>query len=93
MVLLEAMAMRRPVVATDIGGVREIVVDGETGLLVALDEPDALADAIVRLLEADAERERFGQAGRRRLEEHFSAEGMLDAYRRLYRCLAQAHAD
>ena len=92
MVLLEAMAMRRPVVATDIGGVREIVVDGETGLLVALDEPEALADAIVRLLGADAERERFGQAGRRRLEEHFSAEGMLAAYRRLYRNLALAHA-
>jgi glycosyltransferase involved in cell wall biosynthesis len=92
MVLLEAMAMRRPVVATDIGGVREIVVDGETGLLVALNEPDALADGIVRLLEADAERERFGQAGRQRLEEHFSAEGMLAAYRRLYRSLALARA-
>ena len=89
MVLLEAMAMRRPVVATDIGGVREIVINEETGFLVPLDEPRALADAILRLLEVDAERERFGEAGRRRVEERFSAEGMLDAYGRLYRNLAR----
>ncbi len=92
MVLLEAMAMRRPVVATDIGGVREIVVNEETGLLVARDDPEALANAIVRLLEADVERERFGQAGRRRVEEHFSAEAMLNAYGRLYRSLTPARA-
>jgi glycosyltransferase involved in cell wall biosynthesis len=90
MVLLEAMAMRRPVVATDIGGVREIVTNEETGLLVALDDPEALANAVLHLLGDDAERERFGEAGRRRVKECFSAEGMLDAYRRLYRNLARA---
>lgn len=89
MVLLEAMAMRCPVVATDIGGVREIVVHGETGLLVALDDPDALADAVLRLLAADAERTLMGQAGRRRVEQCFSSEGMLNAYARLYRELAR----
>jgi glycosyltransferase involved in cell wall biosynthesis len=92
MVLLEAMAMRRPVVATDIGGVREIVVNEETGLLVALEDAQALANAIVRLVEDDAERERFGQAGRRRVEERFSAEGMLNAYGQLYRSLSVAYA-
>ena len=90
MVLLEAMAMRRPVVATDIGGVREIVVNEETGLLVALDDPAALAHAILRLSAAGAERELFGAAGRRRVEEHFSAESMLEAYGSLYLNLAQA---
>jgi glycosyltransferase involved in cell wall biosynthesis len=90
MVLLEAMAMRRPVVATDIGGVREIVINEETGLLVALNDSEALANAVLRLLGADAERERFGEAGRRRVEECFSAEGMLDAYGHLYRNLARA---
>jgi glycosyltransferase involved in cell wall biosynthesis len=90
MVLLEAMAMRRPVVATDIGGVREIVINEETGLLVALDDPEALANAVLHLLGDDAKRERFGEAGRRRVKERFSAEGMLDAYGRLYRNLAPA---
>jgi glycosyltransferase involved in cell wall biosynthesis len=87
MVLLEAMAMRRPVVATDIGGVREIVVNGETGLLIAPGNAEAFADAVLGLLAADGERERMGAAGRRRVEQHFNAESMLAAYARLYRDL------
>ena len=90
MVLLEAMAMGRPVVATDIGGVREIVVNMETGLLVKPEDPEALAQAVLRLLEADAERARMGAAGRRRVEQRFGADGMLAAYARLYRNLAHA---
>lgn len=90
MVLLEAMAMRCPVVATDIGGVREIVVNEDTGLLVAPDDSEALARAVLRLLAANAERERMGEAGRRRVEQRFSAEKMLAAYARLYRNLAHA---
>ena len=90
MVLLEAMAMRCPVVATDIGGVREIVINEETGLLVAPGDPEALADAVLRLLAADAERERMGAAGRQRVEQHFGVEDMLAAYARLYRNLAPA---
>jgi glycosyltransferase involved in cell wall biosynthesis len=90
MVLLEAMAMRCPVVATDIGGVREIVVSGETGLLVAPDDPAALAQALLRLIASPDERSRMGAAGRKRVERHFGADGMLDAYSRLYRELAQS---
>ena len=90
MVLLEAMAMRCPVVATDIGGVREIVINEETGLLVAPGDPEALAEAVLRLLAADAERERMAAAGRRRVEQSFNAEDMLAAYARLYRNLARA---
>jgi glycosyltransferase involved in cell wall biosynthesis len=90
MVLLEAMAMECPVVATDIGGVREIVVNAETGLLVKPDDPEALAEAVLYLLDADAERARMGAAGRRRVEQHFGADGMLAAYARLYRDLVHA---
>jgi len=90
MVLLEAMAMGRPVVATDIGGVREIVVNAETGLLVKPEDPEALAEAVLRLLEADAERATMGAAGKRRVEQHFGSDGMLAAYARLYRDLAHA---
>lgn len=89
MVLLEAMAMRCPVVATDIGGVREIVTE-ETGLLVAPDDPDALAKAVLHLLSADVERMQMGAAGRRRVQQRFSAEDMLMAYARLYGNLTHA---
>lgn len=90
MVLLEAMAMRRPVAATNIGGVREIVVDGETGLLAAPGDPEALGQAILRLLASDNERTRMGEAGRRRVEQSFGAQDMLESYARLYRDLAPA---
>jgi glycosyltransferase involved in cell wall biosynthesis len=84
LVVLEAMARRRAVVATPVGGTAEVVVDGETGLLVPPRDPDALADALRRLL-ADAElRQRLGDAGYERVREHFSAEAMtrrmLDIY-------------
>jgi glycosyltransferase involved in cell wall biosynthesis len=74
--ILEAMAQERPVVATRVGGSAEVVVDGETGLLVPPGDEEALAAALQDLL-GDAElRRRLGTAGRRRVEEHFSAEEM-----------------
>lgn len=89
MVLLEAMAMRCPVVATDIGGVNEIVVHESSGLLVRSHDPEAMAAAIARLLASSAERKRMGKAGRAHVEQHFSAEGMLNDYSRLYLELAR----
>ena len=85
--LLDAMACRRPVVATRTGGVDEAVDEGATGLLVEPHDEAALAKAIVTLLEDEPMRERMGEAGRARVEERFSVERMiadtLDAYERV----------
>jgi colanic acid/amylovoran biosynthesis glycosyltransferase len=73
-VILEAMAMRLPVVSTRQSGIPEAVVDGGTGLLVPPGDATALADALGRLLADDALRGRLGRAGRARVEEIFDAE-------------------
>jgi glycosyltransferase involved in cell wall biosynthesis len=84
LVVLEAMARRRPVVATPVGGTPEVVVDGETGLLVPPRDPDALAAALRRLL-ADADlRRRMGDAGYERVRERFSADAMTGRVLEIY---------
>jgi glycosyltransferase involved in cell wall biosynthesis len=91
-VLIEAMAMGKPVVATASGGVPEIVVDGETGVLVTPADPAALAGAVRALLADPARRHRLGQAGRARVETEFSLAGHADAVGSVYReCLEDAH--
>jgi len=84
MVYLEAMAMRRPVVAYASGGAPEVVADGETGLLVERGDVVALSRALLRLLGDAALRLQFGDAGRRRVESIFrperSAAAMLEVY-------------
>jgi glycogen(starch) synthase len=84
-VLLEAEALAKPVVAFDIGGVNEAVVNGETGLLAAPGSSVELADGLLKLL-GDAElRRRMGSAGRRFVQENFTwticAQKMLSVYR------------
>jgi glycosyltransferase involved in cell wall biosynthesis len=73
-VILEAMALSKPVVASRVGGVAESVTDGETGLLVPAEQPDALAEALERCLMDASLRERMGKAGRSRVEASFGAE-------------------
>ena len=80
---LEAMAAGLPVVATDVGGVAEQIVEGVTGHVVPRDDPDALAAALVRLAHDRGARVRLGQAGRERIRTDFSLEGMVAAYRRV----------
>jgi glycosyltransferase involved in cell wall biosynthesis len=87
--VMEAMACGLPVVATDVSGTREVVADGESGLLVPPCDPPALARALARLLDDPELRTRLGTAGRRRMEERFSLEAMLDAKERLYRELVE----
>ena len=76
-VIAEAQAMGRPVIATDHGGAREIVLDGETGWLVPPGDPAALADAIARAISFDvAERGALAQRGIAHIRAHFSTERM-----------------
>lgn len=85
LVLVEAMAAGKPVVATNAGGVPEIVVAGETGVLVPPLAPERLADALGALLVDGERRARMGHAGRCRAESHFSAVTMAARTAALYR--------
>jgi glycosyltransferase involved in cell wall biosynthesis len=76
---LEAMAHGRPVVATAVGGLRDLVVDGETGLVVPPRDPGALRSALERLLGDPVLRRRLGAAGRERARERFSWAAVTDA--------------
>ncbi|HEV2591706.1 MAG TPA: glycosyltransferase family 4 protein [Gaiellaceae bacterium] len=85
--VLEAMAAGLPVVASDVGGLREQVVDGETGYLVPAGDVTALTDALARLLDDPALRERIGAAARARAEELFDLPAFRRAHVDLYRSL------
>jgi glycosyltransferase involved in cell wall biosynthesis len=74
--LLEAAACGRAMVATDVPGCREIAIPSQTGILVPVDDADALADAMARMTEDAAMRGRFGKAARRLVEMKFSAEAI-----------------
>jgi glycosyltransferase involved in cell wall biosynthesis len=69
--IIEAMALHTPVVATSVGGIPEVIVDGQHGLLVAPGDVDALAEAIGSLIDSPARRERLAKAARERVEERF----------------------
>jgi glycosyltransferase involved in cell wall biosynthesis len=77
MAMLESMAMGVPVVATDMGGTREAVWDGKTGLIVPPDDVPALARALVRLLGDDERRRTFGASARKLVLERFTEEQMI----------------
>lgn len=86
-VILEAMAAGKPVVATEVGGIPEVVKDGETGLLVPPKDPDALARAIVKLLQNKELAKRMGRAGKKRVKEHFTIERTVAQTEKLYNSL------
>lgn len=82
--ILDAMASRLPVVATKVGGIPEVVINGETGLLVPPRNPSALARAILRLYSDKTLASRLGQKGYELVHRKFSAEAMADKVVRLY---------
>lgn len=87
LVPIEAMALGKPVVASDVGGLAEVVEHGVTGLLTPPGDPGALADAVLSLLRDAAMREAMGEAGRRRVLERFTLSRMCDATGALYRAV------
>jgi len=82
--ILEAMALEKPVVATDVGGTGEVVLHGQTGLLVPAKDPPALAAAIADILDQPERARAMGVLGRRVVEERFSAQSMVRQMEQLY---------
>lgn len=78
LVVLEALAMGTPVVATARGGIPEVLRDGEHGHLVPPNDPPALAAALLRLLQDDTRAREMGRAGQQWVREHFSCEAYAD---------------
>ncbi len=85
LVVIESLAAGKPVVATAVDGTPEVVVDGETGLTVQPGDAKALARAICHLLGDPDERRRLGRAGRRWVEQEYSAEAQIASTENLYR--------
>jgi len=88
-VILEAMASSLPVVAGDVYGIPEVVVDGETGLLVPPENAPALAAALTRVVESAPLRARMGANARRRFEQRFTLEQQVETMSALYERLAR----
>ena len=80
--------MQRAVVATDVGGNNELVKDGQTGLLVPPGDPQAICDAVLRLLDNPSLRTSLGAAAREWVSKGYSESCMIDCYEILYRTLA-----
>jgi len=89
-VVMEAMALGRPVVATDVNGVRELMVDGETGLIVPPRDPEAIAAAVNRLLDDPQLAREMGIRGRQRVEQHFTVDRMISELEEYFRGLVYA---
>jgi glycosyltransferase involved in cell wall biosynthesis len=82
---LEGMRAGLPVVASDVGGVKEAIVEGESGFLFPKGDAEALRQKLRPLIQDPALRQRMGQAARLRYEERFSLEGMLTRVEEVYR--------
>ena len=88
--VLEAMAAGLPVVGTDVNGTREVVVAGETGLLVPPDDVDALTDALERLFADASLRREMGRRGRERADGEYSIAALVERKEQLLRDLTGA---
>jgi len=83
-IFIEAGASGVPVVATKVGGIPEIVLDGQTGILIEPNDAQGLAQAVISLLENEEERKRMGLNAKNRVNEKFSAQSMVDSIAQIY---------
>ncbi len=90
--VLEAMAAGLPVVTTDVGGNKEAIINGSTGILVPAGDPSALAEALETLWKDTEKRVAMGKAGRSRVEEHFSAQNMVTATEKIYESILEGRS-
>ena len=88
----ESLAMRKPVVCTDVGGNREIVRDGETGRLIAPNDVAAFGDAVVELLRDIEYSKRLAQNGYNFVMQHFTRDGSLSRLEEIYRAVVEGRA-
>lgn len=80
LVFAEAGAKSKPIVATNVGGIKEIIVDGKTGYLVAPSAPEKISQALIKLFESPEERKLFGENGYQRISTQFSIDSMVNKY-------------
>ena len=83
--IIEAMAAGRPVVATDVGGVKDIVEDGKSGYLVASEDEEKFSERLVDLIKDPERRKRFGQCGREAVRNRFSKDRLIKDIKELYK--------
>jgi len=88
-VAMEASAMKRPVVASNVGGIPEVVIDGETGFLVLPKNPRAIAEKVVFLLRNPEKAKEMGEKGYQRIRENFPQERLAREYEKIYNDLIQ----
>jgi glycosyltransferase involved in cell wall biosynthesis len=88
--LLEAMSSQRPIVATQVGGIPQVITDGESGILIPPACESSIALAVCALLKDSSLRTRLAQGARRRFEKEFTAARMVKAHQSIYlNCLCQ----
>jgi glycosyltransferase involved in cell wall biosynthesis len=88
--IMEGAATGLPVIATDVGGVSRLVLNGTTGLLVEPGKPAMLAQAIGSLLDAPEKAHAMGRQGKQHIQQHFGMDAMIQQYETLLRDLAAA---
>lgn len=89
--IIEYMALSKPVVVTNGGGTKELVINEETGFIVNIKSPDEMAEKILFLLDNEKIASRMGKAGRKRIEKHFTLDKMGNKYWNLYNTLIHEH--
>jgi len=92
-VLIEAMTYRKPVIASNVGGIPDVIKDGETGLLVPEKDPEALAEAMVRVLSDPGLAQKLGDEGHRFSQSYFSWDRITDSLIEEYQASVKAAAE